>query len=231
MKNLFLRLILFIPLITFSQEDVSTQIYSFDMPIELDKDTTYYYRLDSDYANESMNGVENIYSCEYNNSSSALRIGHQFSLNCCTEHFYKIIIKGDSINISSSQEGDYCLCGSQYYILTYVDENPQKEKYHISSSYNDTIVSKTLNLYEIKELEAVNFYYSSVENKIHLHVESVDKQFIYVSLLDINGRIIVNKSMTELYSTIDTKLLPSGIYIIKLDLGKETITKKILIKK
>lgn len=228
MKKIFLFAFLF-PVICYAQEQVSTQIYGFNMPIDLDIDTTYYYQLDNSKCTESLYGVDDNGGCNYMDSYPHLYFYHQFSLNCCTDHFYEIKVKGDSTFINQSDTGQLCLCGSCIYELTFSDQSPQKSEYHVFMAGKDTTVSKSTSINVSYFDDGIDIYYNSIEDMIYITNDKVER--ITVSLSDINGRAIIKSELYGISNVLNVGNIKSGIYIIKLSEGNNNKTEKILINK
>ena len=228
MKRIILFMLLF-PVICNAQEQVSTQIYGFNMPIDLDNDTTYYYQLDNSKCTESLFGVDENGGCNYMDSYPYLYFYHQFSLNCCTDHFYEIKVKGDSIFINQSDTGQLCTCGSCTYELTYSDQNPQKNEYHVFMVGKDTTVSKLTNIDESAFADDINVYFNTTEDLIYVKNEKGEK--ITISLIDMNGKIILSNVSTDKQSCLNVNKINSGIYIVKVDNGLYFRSEKIILEK
>jgi hypothetical protein len=229
MKKLVL-LIFLLPELCFSQEHVSNQIYGFNMPIELDNDTIYNFVLDNTKCTQSLFGVNEIGGCNYMDSYPFLYFSHQFSMNCCTVHYYQMKISGDSIYISHSETGDFCLCGSCTYELTFSDPNPQKPEYHIFMAGNDTTVS-ILSTFQENIKDKINAFYNPIEDRICIINKGNDNESILFSLFDLNGKLKIKKQISVNLNSIDAKILPSGIYIIQISNASYNKRERIIIQK
>lgn len=222
---------LFFPVICYSQNQVSDQIYGFYMPMELDKDTTYSFVLDNTKCSKSLYGVTENGFCNYRDTYPNLYFSHHFSMNCCTEHFYQIKISGDSILITHSETGVLCTCGSCTYWLTFSDQNPQKTEYHILLAGNDTTVFKPMSIQEYNPLDKVEIIYNPTIDKIYVKNEMDDKTAIRFTLLDLSGRVMLNTLIHDKLYYVNTNSLQSGFYIVQTNIGLYNKSVKIIIKK
>lgn len=231
MKIKVFILIVFLPVLSHAQEQVSSQIYGFNMPIELDSDTTYNFKLDSTKCTESMYGVDENGGCDYLNGFPYLYFYHQFSLNCCTEHFYEIKINGDTIEISYSESGEHCTCGSCTYTLTYSDQNPQKENYHIRMAGKDTTIMQETFIDRKAELDDFKVLYNSLEGIILVESNrALNTKPIFVSLLNMNGVKIESRKFDDINLAIDATSLQPGLYILMIERETNLVSKKIFIE-
>jgi hypothetical protein len=224
-------IMLLIPTICYSQQQVSDQIYGFNMPIELDKDTIYKYVLDNNKCTQDFNGVNENGGCNYMNTYPYLYFSHQFSMNCCTEHFYQIEVRGDSILITHSETGDFCLCGNCTYELTFSDQNTQKLEYHILMAGKDTTVLKLSSIQKYNSLDKIKIYYNSEVDGIYINNEMYDNRAIKFTLFDFSGRVILNRLILEKSYYVNTNSLQPGIYIVQTNTGLYFKSEKILIQK
>jgi len=228
MKKVILFLFL-IPAICFSQEQAPYDIYGFTMSIDLDIDTTYSYILDNSECTESITRVDAEGGCDYMNSFPYLYFYHKFSLNCCTNHFYEITVKSDSVFISTSENGEYCLCGSCTYTLTFSDPDPQKSEYHIFIEGKNTTVSIASSIIEPSFEDATEIYYKPTECMIYIENDVAKK--ISITIIDMNGKIISQNTSNQKTINLKVDNINKGTYIVKVDNGMYIKNKKITITK
>ncbi|AJR04802.1 T9SS type A sorting domain-containing protein [Siansivirga zeaxanthinifaciens] len=78
------------------------------------------------------------------------------------------------------------------------------------------------------ELTDINIYPNPTENILHINF----KDFLETKTLlyDISGRVILNKILSNVNSTINVSQLVNGVYILELSNEKGRITKKISVK-
>jgi hypothetical protein len=231
MKRLFFLFALCLPVFCFSQVAVSDQIYGFNMPIELDRDTTYSFLLDGSKCSQSISGVNEYGGGNFLNQNQWLYFYHKFSLNCCTQHYYQINVRGDSILISHSEAGDFCLCGGCTYELSFSDKNPQKNEYHIFVASRDTTVSRVSKVPESATDNRINVNYSPVEYRIYISSLNPGENILNLFLFDTRGKEILRKQINANSFYLDTESLDPGIYILRARIGTNYLSSKILIYK
>jgi hypothetical protein len=218
-------------MVCYTQELVSDQIYGFAMPIELDNDTTYSFILDNNKCTQSLDRADENGGCEYMNTFPYLHFHHQISLNCCTDHFYQIQIKGDSIIISYSETGELCACGFCIYALSFSDQDPQKNEYHIKMAGKDTTVLKLSNIREYNSLDGLKIYYNPAEDRIYIRNAIFDNRPYKLTLFDISGRVVLSKLIHDKFYYIDTNSLQSGLYIVQTNNGSNYRCEKVILNK
>jgi len=113
------------------------------------------------------------------------------------------------------------LPGNQYYRLTQVDYNGQKEIFNISNANCNSSISDSYKAY----------YYNG---KIYITINSSTIEKMYIQLLDITGRLVFSdlKQLNENTFTYDIPVeqLSKGIYILKLFNNNKKYLQKIIIK-
>ncbi len=77
---------------------------------------------------------------------------------------------------------------------------------------------------------AVNIYPNPASERIYIQSQNVDK-FTSVSLYNLNGQKVFNSTEENTFLAIDTKELPNGMYIIKVNGNQTVLTEKVLIIK
>jgi hypothetical protein len=229
MKRALLLFIILIPIICTSQ----TQIYGFNMPIELDHDTIYKFDLDEKYCIQDENdifGGDEHDGCSYSSTFPFLYFYHEFSLNCCTDHFYEIEVKGEDIYISKSDTGEYCTCGNCTYMLSYSDQYPEKNQYHIHMSGLDTIVSKPSNINDIYFMNDIVIDYDGTNDIITVQIINKKDGPVKVKIIALNGSIHLEKIYKQDVFDVSTDVLNPGIYIVRFEINGEYINKKVIIR-
>ena len=113
------------------------------------------------------------------------------------------------------------LPGNQYYRLTQVDYNGQKEIFNISNANCNSSISDSYKAY----------YYNG---KIYITINSSTIEKMYIQLLDMTGRLVFSdlKQLNENTFTynIPVEQLSKGIYILKLFNNNKKYLQKIIIK-
>nr|WP_262894669.1 T9SS type A sorting domain-containing protein [Kaistella gelatinilytica] len=74
----------------------------------------------------------------------------------------------------------------------------------------------------------MKLYPNPVENNLFVEVTSAAKTDITIT--DVSGKIIIQKSIINGVNSIDTSSLPAEVYFIKISSGENSITKKFIKK-
>jgi hypothetical protein len=234
LRNAIVLLLLLIFLLqgpVFSQHQVSEQIYGFNMPVELDRDTLYHFILDNKKCTVSLLWVPEQGGCNYMENYPHLYFSHQVAFNCCTDHYYKIKVHGDSITISHTETGENCLCGWCVYVLTFSDQNPQKDKYHLYIAGKDTTVTKSSRTREELLWDDIDIFYNRDESKIVVENKMPGGDAVTISLFDISGKEILQKQIHGHMELIEAGKLQTGVYIIQVKKGTHWNSRKLAIYK
>ncbi|TAG86596.1 MAG: choice-of-anchor D domain-containing protein [Bacteroidetes bacterium] len=78
----------------------------------------------------------------------------------------------------------------------------------------------------------VNIYPNPAKNDFNIALEGINADNIGVEMIDLQGKKIINNSfiLENNKTNVGTNNINSGLYILKLKIGKEIITRKIIIK-
>ncbi|MBS1511809.1 MAG: right-handed parallel beta-helix repeat-containing protein [Bacteroidetes bacterium] len=113
--------------------------------------------------------------------------------------------------------------GVNYYRLLMVDKDDTKD-------YSNTVSAN--NKLDIAALEITNAQLSAASNNMHLKVNSAQTEKANITVVDVNGRILLNmvSLLQKGINTIDNPVstMAPGIYYIKVYTGAETAVKNVL---
>jgi len=148
-------------------------------------------------------------------------------VNCCGEHFVRIIRTEDTIFITSFDTGKLCLCTCKFCF-----------DIKLPASENDTIVEFNGIIYNAKKINSINFasindrmievYPNPAENFLALKV-SANIRINKIDITDITGRLV--NTIKNNRPVIDIKNLEAGIYFVNIELVNRQIIIKKLVKK
>lgn len=219
MKKLILVILVIIPFINYAQNACETFGAGCCCPkpyeLELDKDTTYSFVLNKTYCESDFYGHPTIASVSLDKSYLGLYVGHQFSVNCCTNETYYIKIKNDTVRISVSSQGDICTCGSCTFEVRFNDENPEKNEYHIMiENVLDTTVGVKAGISTLKNADKKIKYFKT-NNQIRIAYDDYFNKYFEARLYNSNGENIYSNKLYNKDFFID---IPKnkGIYILKI---------------
>lgn len=142
--------------------------------------------------------------------------------NTTTPSYYDIPNSGETISLDlSSYSGTIMLAFYGESTLNYSNE--------FSDLFVDDInISQTVNINEYKVSENINIYPNPTTGIINFNFLNSDVEKI--SILDVTGKIIIEKSVNSQTDNIDISNYANGLYLIKLQTDKELFTKKIIKK-
>jgi hypothetical protein len=226
----FLSIIMIFFPIVINAQDLGNLVYA-PLPIDLDKDTTYIFKLNKNYCEKddyNLFGVKENGSCSYNQNMPYFYITHNFSLGCCTSDFYKIKVENNNIYISVSDTGELCLCGLCTYYVCFYDPNPQKDTYHVHLNCLDTIVSKPTSIVSLKS-DNKDAYWEFKDNEIIVNYKGFLKDYIDVKIVNLSGQTIYRQKLDNNVFCINLPNINS-LYIMSIDNGINIQTYKILKK-
>ena len=85
---------------------------------------------------------------------------------------------------------------------------------------------------EISPLKKLEFYPNPSKGSFKISVYDTDIKEIALTIYDLNGSIVFNKVFTGLFPGVsfDMKLKNPGLYLVKINTGKESIIEKLIVK-
>ena len=104
------------------------------------------------------------------------------------------------------------------------------------TSITETVQTYTPNVTQVEDVDASNFnlltYPNPADDLLAIQWKSVNKQNSTIELFDIQGKLIQTTTMNQGSSVayFDTRSLYDGEYIVRMALGNQFITKKIVIQ-
>ena len=97
---------------------------------------------------------------------------------------------------------------------------------NIWSSFGQIITSTTLRNTTFAVANSVSIYPNPVSNELFLMLNTTAKT--KVEVVDSNGRIVIQKSVSTPTSSVDTSNLATGIYFVKISSSEGSTTKKMI---
>ena len=83
-----------------------------------------------------------------------------------------------------------------------------------------------------KVSKKLEFYPNPSKGSFKINVYDKDIQEIKLTIYDLNGSIVFEKVLSGLFPgvSLDMKLRKAGLYLVKIDTGKENIIEKLVVK-
>jgi hypothetical protein len=82
---------------------------------------------------------------------------------------------------------------------------------------------------DVNDFGEISIYPNPADDNITISLREINNQAI-VRILDINGKCLIEQSIHELTSIINTQNLASGVYVVQLSNGKNSYVQKLVIK-
>ncbi|MEA2042272.1 MAG: T9SS type A sorting domain-containing protein, partial [Bacteroidota bacterium] len=142
--------------------------------------------------------------------------------NTTTPSFYDIPNTGETISLDlSSYSGTIMLAFYGESTINYSNE--------FSDLFVDDInIAQTVNIDEHKVSENINIYPNPTTGIIYF--DFLNSEIKKISILDITGKVIIEKSVNSQTDNINFSNYANGLYLIKLQTDKESFTTKIIKK-
>ncbi|WP_366185731.1 leucine-rich repeat protein [Flavobacterium ovatum] len=86
--------------------------------------------------------------------------------------------------------------------------------------------SSTLGINDLNRNNSVSIYPNPVQNELFVSSKNIDKTTVQV--IDINGNVVIQKTLSSSVNSVDTSILVKGMYLIKLNSNEGIVIQKVI---